>query len=72
MQEVLPLRLITIEYVDINFPVNAPDTTFGRELPDSQAYVGFILAIAGYPDLIVMLQFGCNRKVFVNECLTDI
>jgi hypothetical protein len=57
-KELLILVAIAIEDVDINITMNTTHLTIRTKLPVSQLEVGFIFAITGYPNVIVVAQIG--------------
>ena len=54
LQEILILVAIAVENVDINIAVDATHLTVRVQLPVSQLEVGLILAVAGYPYMVVI------------------
>ena len=59
--ELRELVLVAVEDVDIYFARDAVHATIGTELPIGQLDVGLILAVAGYPDVVSLLDI---RSVF--------
>ena len=70
--ELRELVLVAVEDVDIYFARDAVHATIGTELPIGQLDVGLILAVAGYPDVVFLLDIRSVFHVAVDEHLTDI
>lgn len=71
-QEILVFVLVAIEYVDVNVTADSGYATIGGKLPDGEADIGLVFAIAGYPNLVVALDVVGIGEVTVHERLADI
>ena len=70
--ELIELSLETVEHIDVDGSRNTVYATFGRQLPIDQFYVGLVLAIARYPDIIALLDVVGRGHVFVDKHLVDV
>ena len=70
--EFFPLSLIAVEYVQVHMALDTFYVAIGTELPQRQVYVGFILAIAGYPEMIVFFKVWGIVQPSVDKALVDI
>ena len=71
-QEFFVLVAVAVEDVDVNFAADACHAAIGRQLPDGESHVGFILAVAGNPHLVVALYIGSIGEVLRDETLVHV
>ena len=71
-EEVLILALVAVEDVDVYWACDATDRAVGTQLPEGQFYVGAILAIAGYPDIIAFFDVLRILHVLADKHLIDV
>lgn len=70
--KLFPLSLVAIEYVQVHMSLDAFHIAVGAELPQRQMDVGFVLAIARNPEMIVFLQVWGIVQPSVDKALVDI
>ena len=70
--EVVELAAVAIEHVYVHFGVYSAHAPVGTELPEHEVHIGFVLAVACYPHVVVALQVGGERQIAVHEGLADI
>lgn len=66
------LWLIAVEHVDVNIACDAADLAIGAQLPVNQFYIGFVLSVAGYPDIVFLFDVLRMVHVMVDETLADV
>ena len=72
LEEFRVLLFVTVEDVDIDFPMNTLHPAIRTQLPEGQTDIGFVFTIVSNPDKIVLFDIRCVVQVSVDEDLIDI
>ena len=70
--ELVPLALIAVEDIDVDGASDAIHASVGSQLPVDQLDVRLVFAVAGYPDVVALLDVGSVGHVAVDETLVDV
>ena len=72
LDKLAELRSVAVEDVDVHVALDAVHAPVGCQLPVDQSHVGLVLPVAGYPDVVALLDVVGAAHVAVDERLTDV